>query len=375
MTARYAPGEATDALLAVRAGIAVLVADAAGTSTASATALWAALGGPHPLTRVLEHLTSGGLSAAPDFAIVELDGSTARVVVRGALSVAVERGGAHDELDGAGVTTWRESLVPAFDALRVGAHVDGGLPLAAGVVRARGVELAPRSSVEPGAEPSLEPGLEPGGASSAQPVEPSLRPAPAPAPAPVVTPDSSPLTAPTLVPRASETLERHDLAEQLFEATIVRSVAEAELIGDHDGLTVVGASIPGFAQRDRVEVDADPGHAAPATPAFVVETDQGVVEPLAPAVIVGRSPSASQVASGAVPRLIVIRDNPDISRTHVRIALEGDTVVVTDLHSRNGTSVLLPGKPPQLLRAGEATAVLDGTVVDLGGTTLTVRSR
>jgi hypothetical protein len=47
--------------------------------------------------------------------------------------------------------------------------------------------------------------------------------------------------------------------------------------------------------------------------------------------------------------------------------------VVTDLHSKNGTSVLLPGKSAQKLRPGEPTSVIVGTVVDLGGgLTLTV---
>jgi hypothetical protein len=58
----------------------------------------------------------------------------------------------------------------------------------------------------------------------------------------------------------------------------------------------------------------------------------------------------------------------------VQFAIEGDTVVVTDLHSRNGTMIVLPGKSPQKLRAGEPTSVIPGTVVDLGsGVTLTVR--
>ena len=47
--------------------------------------------------------------------------------------------------------------------------------------------------------------------------------------------------------------------------------------------------------------------------------------------------------------------------------VEGGTVVVTDLHSRNGTHVVLPGKSPQKLRQGEPTTVIVGTVVDLGG--------
>ena len=82
----------------------------------------------------------------------------------------------------------------------------------------------------------------------------------------------------------------------------------------------------------------------------------------------GRAPSVSQVSGGRIPRLITIgAGDPDISRNHVRVAVEGDTVVVTDLHSRNGTHVVAPGKPPVKLRAGEPTPVLAGTVVDLGG--------
>ncbi|MBA8846561.1 FHA domain-containing protein [Microcella alkalica] len=154
---------------------------------------------------------------------------------------------------------------------------------------------------------------------------------------------------------------------------MVRTPAEAALIGDHDGLTVVSRDIAGFAERERVIPPV--ASTEPAPPSYVVEVDSGRIEPLSGVIVVGRAPTASKVSSGAVPRLIVIPDNPDMSRTHVRVALEGDTVVVTDLNSRNGTTVRMPGAAPQLLRAGEATPVLDGTVIDLGGTTLAVRSR
>jgi pSer/pThr/pTyr-binding forkhead associated (FHA) protein len=82
----------------------------------------------------------------------------------------------------------------------------------------------------------------------------------------------------------------------------------------------------------------------------------------------------SKVSGGQVPRLVSLGSaDQDISRNHVQFQVEGDTVVVTDLHSRNGTIVVLPGKPPQKLRQGEPTAVIVGTVVDLGGgVTLTV---
>jgi pSer/pThr/pTyr-binding forkhead associated (FHA) protein len=66
--------------------------------------------------------------------------------------------------------------------------------------------------------------------------------------------------------------------------------------------------------------------------------------------------------------------NQDISRTHVQVALEGGTVVVIDLHSSNGTLVTLPDRPAVMLRPGEPTAVITGTIIDLGdGATLTVR--
>ncbi|MCU1407072.1 MAG: hypothetical protein JWQ43_3375 [Glaciihabitans sp.] len=114
-------------------------------------------------------------------------------------------------------------------------------------------------------------------------------------------------------------------------------------------------------------------NAAPGRQLYV-EVSTGGREPLLSPILVGRAPSVTKVPSGLMPRLVTIPGDQDISRNHVQIALEGDTVVVTDLHSRNGTSVILPGKPPQKLRQGEPTAVLVDTVIDLGGgVTLSVR--
>ncbi|HEV7948589.1 MAG TPA: FHA domain-containing protein [Glaciihabitans sp.] len=105
-----------------------------------------------------------------------------------------------------------------------------------------------------------------------------------------------------------------------------------------------------------------------------LELSTGGSESLSQPIRVGRAPSVTQLSNGLVPRLITIPDDKDISRNHVDVAVEGDTVVVTDLNSRNGTSVILPGKPPQTLRHGEPTAILVDTVIDLGGgVTLTVK--
>lgn len=382
MIAHYSAGD--EALLAVRDGVTVLVIDSAPAALTPAS-LWEALALDEPVTHVLEVLSSAGLAAMPAFAIVDArGGGAARAFVRGALTIAVESAGAHDALDGADVSTWRESVVPSFDAIRIapsgGGSAGESLPLDAGVVRAAAVELragtTPRVSTTPTAATAF-PTPPPTPLPTALPISP---PAPsriesAPienAPIENAPVESAPVAEQTLTePFDADPVEAE---EGLFEETLVRTPAEAALIGDHDGLTVVGRDIPGFAERDRVV----PPAAAPtpaAAPGYMIEVDSGRLEPLTGPVIVGRAPAASKVSSGAVPRLVVIADNPDISRTHVRIALEGDTVVVTDLHSRNGTTVRMPGKPPQLLRAGEATPVLDGTVIDLGGTTLAVRSR
>nr|WP_240977493.1 FHA domain-containing protein [Planctomonas sp. JC2975] len=80
------------------------------------------------------------------------------------------------------------------------------------------------------------------------------------------------------------------------------------------------------------------------------------------------------MGGGKVPRLVTVDSvEHDISRNHVQLTIEGGTVVVTDLHSRNGTLIALPGKTPQKLRAGEPTSVIAGTTIDLGsGVTLDV---
>ena len=181
---------------------------------------------------------------------------------------------------------------------------------------------------------------------------------------------------------APESVDADESYDHLFEATVVRSVedaamrsdeptettaAETEADGDHDGMTVMGDNLVQLRGRV-VPSEHEIAAAAPAL-SYTLLMPSGARESLTDEVLVGRSPSA-KLTGGVAPRLIAIADDPDLSRTHVRFALEGDTVVVTDMHSRNGTSVVLPGKSPQLLRAGEPATVVPGTVVDLGGGTV-----
>jgi hypothetical protein len=96
-----------------------------------------------------------------------------------------------------------------------------------------------------------------------------------------------------------------------------------------------------------------------------LELPDGSRQPLDAVVLMGRAPSAP--AAGPASRLVRLTGDGDISRNHARVAVEGGTVVVTDLGSRNGTIVRIPGRPAQKLREGEPTPVLVDTVIDFGG--------
>jgi hypothetical protein len=92
----------------------------------------------------------------------------------------------------------------------------------------------------------------------------------------------------------------------------------------------------------------------------VVALDRGVV--------MGRDPRADPVSpDGPEPPHVVKLESTDgdISRTHLRVTLDGWHVLVTDLNSTNGTLVTLPGRDPEQVRPGEPVPIRPGTVVTL----------
>lgn len=342
---------------------------------------------------LLDEMTRGGISAAPGFALFEQRDGAWRILARG--GVVIEIVGADEPaVDGSRATAWVERDVPGVPALHgrpVGAPGGGSLrPIRVGVVTADRWEAGPETP-DP-AEPSgvvvpreiVRPG-------------PAIAPPPAAAPDPVIEPPSVPER--TLI---SQTISANDLTEvvsteapaaavppadeagydHLFGMTVVRKVEDAAVRDAEDE-----ASVPledrtkvatGLAERRalrRAAKAAGDAEAGPAAPRHWLELSTGGREELDAPVIVGRAPSATRVAAGNIPRLVTMTTpNQDISRTHAQIALEGGTVVVTDLHSSNGTFVVVPGRPPQKLRAGEPTTVVVDTVIDLGdGATLTIR--
>lgn len=86
----------------------------------------------------------------------------------------------------------------------------------------------------------------------------------------------------------------------------------------------------------------------------------------APAFI-GRHPSTPRIMGSSAVRLVrVPSPSREISSTHVSIEQEGSSIVVTDLGSTNGTTIVAPGAHPVALRTGDSVVVLPGTLVDLG---------
>jgi hypothetical protein len=89
-------------------------------------------------------------------------------------------------------------------------------------------------------------------------------------------------------------------------------------------------------------------------------------------VLIGRAPSP-QPADVDPDLLTVPSPSQDISRTHLRVAAIEWEIVVTDLHSTNGTQLIRPGEPAQRMLPGEPVAVGIGTILDLGdGVTILV---
>ncbi|HET6672626.1 MAG TPA: FHA domain-containing protein [Agromyces sp.] len=362
--ATYLPDPTASWLAAVRGGV-VLVAPAS--ASAELTALWPRLGDDDPTSHVLERLTAGGLAATPPFALAVRDAAknTVRVVVRGELTVRVNG----EEVAGTGVSTWTERVLPSgvFEVAATSTSSSDAamsIPVVEAVVPALRVRS---DEVEPIAQESRP---DAASAPASTPPVPQIATAFPPAP-----PAPAALAAEQTMVPAEDTIAGPSTPAQPMRAVVPPE--RGELDGDHDGLTVASIDL----RRLRAERAAQPSDETPVGGIAVAEAARpapaatsslrmpdGALEPLGPGVVLGRAPSVSQVSGGRLPRLVTIgAGDPDISRSHVRVSVEGDTVVITDLHSRNGTHVVAPGKAPVKLRAGDPTPVLAGTVVDLGG--------
>lgn len=96
-----------------------------------------------------------------------------------------------------------------------------------------------------------------------------------------------------------------------------------------------------------------------------VNTNHGDFADIVTAVIVGRSPDPAQGPAGSHLMRVPSPGN-DISRSHLLVTTREWNVVITDLHSTNGTMVRPVGEPEFELRDGRSVQVEIGTILDLG---------
>jgi hypothetical protein len=95
----------------------------------------------------------------------------------------------------------------------------------------------------------------------------------------------------------------------------------------------------------------------------VLQLSTGDVITLDRGVVMGRSPR-TEFSGGERPHVVKLPSGDgEVSRTHLEVSLDGWHVLVTDLHSTNGTIVVLPGRDPERLRPGEPTPIQPGTLV------------
>lgn len=354
--------------------------------------LWPGLGSTDGAARVIDRLAAGGLASTPSFALVvrERAAGTARAVVRGPITVRL----GDVEVSGEQVSTWQERVVGGAPAVRVAADGAGSgrsddrpalLPLVAGAVAASVVEWPADDAGEPAV-------------SRADLVPDAAAPAAVPVPASspggdrpderTMVPEDTVVgfsrTERPSIPRASDVAARGADAEAAASTAVIvpppgiavdasaappSAPAPAGVLGDHDGLTVAGPDIRRLREaRERERAATRPADVPGTAPALALRLPDGSIEPIVGELVLGRAPTIGRVTGARVPRPVVIgAGDPDISRTHLRVAVEGGTAVVTDLESRNGTHVVAPGQPPVRLRPTEATPVLPDTVIDLGG--------
>lgn len=415
MRVNYRPGT-WNAL--VREG-ALLVLPAT-TDAALVADAWDGVDGIRDLGRLVDLLTSrsgGSLSALPDFAAVVVEADVVRVAVRGLPEVVVETDEGRTRVSGAEVSTWSERLVRGATSVEVTtgavAVEEPALPLLGGVVRVSSLTVdtagvsagasaagaapvsagaasasdgdAPDASAAvsaaglggaslgalagaAGALPAAVPPVPPVPAGTDAAAEDTILPEPEPEPEPDLTD--------TLMPEDVTSTDEIDEFDLLFGQTIHRPAADAPVAaaavdpavaGDHDGATISSAEARALRRDAPVSPEA-PTVALPVVGGTGrIRVSTGQVVTLDRTVIIGRRPRSTRASGANLPHLIAVESpQQDISRSHLEVRPEGDTVVVIDLHTTNGSTLLRSGADPVRLHPGEQTIVLSGDVVDLG---------
>jgi hypothetical protein len=322
------------------------------------------------------------------------EGADVRIALRGDVSAQVTSASEEFELSGAEVTTWHERFLGGATKIEITVESTAdveNLPVQSGIVRAAAVSAELESSdADPlttvlgptpvVGEPVAAVADAPAGHGESTPT-PEPEAAPEPEPEPEATPEPEPepvIEDAFLAPTETLAPPVDDDFDQLWGATVHSAGAAAAPIppapvqGDHDGATVSAAELRALRQQPPTADDVatavlDVASVPAAGSTGRIRLSTGQVAALDRTVIIGRRPRSTRASGANLPHLIAVESpQQDISRSHLEVRPEGDTVVVIDLHTTNGSTLLRPGADPVRLHPGEQTLVLSGDVVDLG---------
>lgn len=388
----YMPG---DWHAVVAGGVVALLAPS--TPSDVVRAVWAAVPAQGGLADQLEVLLTGGIARLQPFALVDLSGGRVHAALRGGVEIEVRGTDGTRVLSAGEVTTWSERVAEGADEVTirvVGAPwtPEAALPVVSGVVRAGVVRVplvARDAVVVPVAEPAaLESGLDAVPDDRLSGLDDDIVPTPDPVPVARDLIDHVPAAGDPSAALRRELDAAWDLssaagvvaeAEAALETGSLGRVEDTVIPDDHDGMTILSNDL----QTIRNQLPSWAGDEVPgpfrvtapqlAPPAKLV-LSTGQVVAVDRSVLLGRAPQVSRVTNRDLPRLVTLPSpQQDISRTHAEVRADGDDVLVTDLHSTNGTLVTRPGDSERRLTPGEATVIEHGEVVDLGdGVTFTV---
>lgn len=360
--------------------------------------------GTPQLTDVIDVLADGSISALGSFAVALTSAESIRFAVRGPVQARIVGADGDEVVSGAQVSTWTERFIADaqdFELTVDDASSDEWYPIASGVVLAAALRHGDVAAASADRTGLSDAGWQPA-ASVAPAIEPEPEAMPWPEPMPEPVPvgsepeadfegegaaepvEESAIDHHTLIPADLTLVPEPDPAVPDMAPAVAAPAGvppvDSPDAGDHDGATISLAEM----RRLRAEqgLTTEPQTAEPDAPTAVLpvthaEADSGghgiarlstgqVVE-LDRTVIIGRRPRSTRTSGENMPHLVAV-DSPqqDISRSHLEIRPEGDSVVVIDLRTTNGSTLLRPGADPVRLHPGEHTLVLSGDVVDLG---------
>lgn len=133
--------------------------------------------------------------------------------------------------------------------------------------------------------------------------------------------------------------------------------------GSEPGVSEPAVSEPGVSQAPEPKVPDRPDRSTLA----ILRPSAGPPTEVDRPVLIGRAPAAKRVSGDDLPHLVTVTSpSQDISRTHVQVKPENGQVMVYDMHSTNGTSLVHPDGGRRDLPPGQGIAAGYGTVIDVG---------